>query len=117
MGLLDDLRFVLAQKASRKPPPVYVPDPPSREAYEDALAMVSEMRKERDRWADSAAFGERQLRQVRAERDAAWAEIESLRDEMGRLKAADGVRGFERAASASLGPDDLGSWSGLREGE
>lgn len=85
------------------------PSPSSADATGEVLA---EIKRQRDGWIEKAADGSRTILALRtdvarlmAERDAAWREIESLRSSLSF-----------RAASAAVGADDLGSWSGLKEG-
>lgn len=74
----------------------YEPEPPSQKAYDDALAMVEAMRKDRDRWSDEAAMKAREVLSLRVERDRAWADVEAAQRKVAALEArADRLEALE----------------------
>lgn len=107
--------------------PTLDPGPPGQKAYDDALAMVEAMRKDRDRWSDEAAMKAREVLSLRIERDRAWADVEAaqrriayLESQRDRLAAEvaelRGEAGRMAGRSATAGRAIDGSWSGFVEG-
>jgi len=83
--------------------------PPSPDA---AGLVLAELRRDLERWIERAAEGSRTILALRQENARLLSECDAARREIEALRSS-----LEfRAASSAVGADELGSWSGLREG-
>jgi len=110
MGLKDGLSDFLGW---RKPPPVFTLCPKDAPPSPDAAGLVlAELRRDLERWIERAAEGSRTILALRQENARLLSECDAARREIEALRSS-----LEfRAASSAVGADELGSWSGLREG-